>query len=423
MRSKSLLLSLSALALTFVVSQGGAGWQMTGSSSLGGSNANQSTSGGNGTSGGSGFVCSKGGLGGAVTTTVSHGKMQISYSGVIIGNPSQVRAELTSYKDCVTTAPAKMYVSCHRMSAHAKAETCVVRFSTTPVKWGSTPGINSTPGWISACEANLPNPVITIPEKLAASTISYAPTRRWLLNLPVEWTYTNPVAPSQVQTQVTSASSSTCYGPTYSGTYHPKKGETITKFLSLSVTINNHVSSTRYIGRSGVAGNIYPDSSYAGQAGYGPTQSLQTVYCDKPRPLVDPNTLPTYTVLSQYTTLFNSAGVCNFDPGTQRLLGWVAAIHRVAPASVATASDVQFVLSQQYRYAVSYNATGTEHSNCYTDTTYPSGRVVDASCSTSGNFTFPTHTETLTANAVIARSAPVPMDYAYAKEVPYSSAG
>jgi hypothetical protein len=226
-----------------------------------------------------------------------------------------------------------------------------------------------------------------------------------------------------VPTKITGAASATCNGPTYQGTYHPAKGETVTKYLSLSVTINNHVSSTHYVGRSGVAGNVFPDSSYAGQAGYGASQSLQTVYCDKPHPLVDPNTLPDYQTLSQYSQLFNNAGVCNFDPNTNRILSWVAAIHRVAPASVASASDVRFVLSQQYRYAVNYFATGSEISNCYTDTTYPSGRVVDQSCSTSGNFTFPTHSQTLTANAVIARSAPVPIDFAYAKEVPYNSAG
>jgi hypothetical protein len=269
----------------------------------------------------------------------------------------------------------------------------------------------------------LPNPQITISTKLAASTISFAPTKRWLLNLPVEYTYSNPPAPSSVPTKITGSASNTCNGPTYSGTYHPAKGETVTKYLSLSVTITNHVSSTHYLSRSGVAGNVYPDSQYASQAGFGATQSLQTVYCNKPNPLVNPNTLPTYTTLSQYSQLFNSKGVCNFDPNTQRILNWVAAIHRVAPASVPSASDVRFELSQTYKYNVDYSATGTETSNCYTNTTYPSGRVVDSSCSTNGNFTFPTHSEVLTANAVIAKSAPVPMDFAYAKEVPYSSAG
>jgi hypothetical protein len=303
------------------------------------------------------------------------------------------------------------------MSAHATSAVCYVRFSTTPVKWGGTPGASGTPGWISSCEANLGSPTITIPAKLAAATISYAPAKMWLLNLPVEWTYKNLPAPSSISTTITSGSSNTCYGPTYSGTYHPQKGETVTKYLSLSVTIANHVSSTHYLSRSGVAGNIYPDSPLEQRAGYNSSRSLQTVYCDSPHPLLNPNTLPDYTVLSQYSQLFSRNSVCNFDPDTQRILNWVAAIHEVAPTS-KTGSTVQFVLSQQYQYAVNYSATGSETSNCFTDTTYASGRVVDQSCSTNSSFTFPTHSETVEASAVLAKSAPVAIDFVTARATP-----
>jgi len=392
------------------------------SGSLGGGST--STSGG----GGSGYVCSEGGLKGAITTSVVNGYLTISYTGVITGNPNSVQSELTAYKDCVTTAHATFNVSCHRLSAHATSASCDVSFSTTPVKWGGQPTSSSYPGWLSQCEASLGSPTITIPEKLKAATISFEPMK-WLINLPVEYTYVPPSRSSveSPPTDISGASAPPCNGPTYQHTQLPNKSNGymyIYRYLTTSASINDVVDNAQYVNRSGVYGNVYPDSPYARQAGYSSTQSLQTVSCDNPTPLVPVSTIPSFNSLSSYTTLFNNAHVCNFDPDTQRILNWVAAIHQIVPTS-STASTVRFVLDQTYNYSVTYHPVGHVYVGCTDFQEYePPNKpnqwkvISNAPCGSNYSVSFSPRTQLVTASAAVAYSNPVPIDFITVKNVP-----
>jgi hypothetical protein len=198
----------------------------------------------------------------------------------------------------------------------------------------------------------------------------------------------------------------------------------IYRYLSTNASINNVVDNARYVSRSGVYGNVYPDSPYARQAGYSSNRSLQSVACDTHNPLVNVNTIPDYSRLSQYTTLFNNAHVCNFSPSSTAILDWVAAIHRIVPTS-STASTVQFVLDQTYNYSVTYHPVGHVSVGCTDFQEYePPNKpkqwkvVSDTPCGSNYSVPFSSRTQLVTANAEVAYSNPVPIDFISVKTVP-----
>jgi len=414
-------IALCSLLLAVAVAQ--PGWKLT----SGTSRTTNRNSGGNSTlprngGGGSSVVCHKNGL--SANATLSGNMLNINYTGSTIGSSvAKVLAEWSAYKNCVTTSPTKAAISCFALHVvyQPPISICKISLSIIPVKWGNpgSPGSSGYPTWLSSCAARIGNPTITIPEKLTAATVTYAPVKRWLINLPVEYTYTNPQAPQTVPTQISGESSVPCNGPTFTSTQLPNKSNGYKyryRYLSTSVQLNNVVTSARFASRSGVFGNIYPDSQYAGRAGFNSGFSLQTVSCAKPNPLVPVASIPDYPSLAQYTALFNRSGVCNFVPDSAKVLDWVAAIHTIVPTS-NTASTVQFVLGQNYFYNVTVHTVGTVSSSCLTQSQYQPPnrkkwkRINSNNCGFSYPVSFPSSTQQIEASAAIAKSIPVPIDF------------
>jgi hypothetical protein len=349
------------------------------------------------------------------------------------GTPTKIQSTaFTQYEQCISSATGySLQNSCANTHLSRGVLYCTTTIKKTGISLtgtGSGSGKPGYPTWLQACERHLGTPKFKISQKIKAATITFAPTARWLLNLPVEYTYKPPTPPQSLPATISSNAGAGCSSTPQSFTQQATKSdgyEYIHRYLAVSANIQNIIQSVRYSSRTGLHGGAYPASQYGSSS-----QLLQPVSCHTHKSLLNPNTLPTYSSLSEYTSLFNNVPVCNFDPDTTAFLNWVAHVHQVAPASDASASDVQFTFTQTYHYLITYKTVGQISSTCINVSQHrppnkPAGPLVQGSCSgTNGTVTFPASAPVpVNAYAHKARSPVVPIDFAYAKEVPYNSAG
>ncbi len=260
-----------------------------------------SSGGGSGSSGGGGgYVCNKNGL--PISTSVnSKGYLTIQYTGSAIGLTPQDISGYQQYASCVTSAQQKSQVQCSVISTMAGAaaylKSCQVKLNIVPVKWTGAPGSSpGNPGTLvnvaaitQSCEASF-NPGVQA-SKVSITSVNVLPSAKWLLNLPVEYAYSNTATPT------VSFSGST-------GT-------------SCHVAIGKKISGTVSVGASGLTYNVTPGPAtvqmvlYGSNTPVGPSQSCN--YHNNA--LIPPSQITNYHGnLPAYQTFFQGHRVCTFTP-------------------------------------------------------------------------------------------------------------
>lgn len=230
------------------------------------------------------------------STSVVKGTLTVNYSGGVPPNEvSRVLAALAAYASCNTTAPQHHQVQC--MAAVAGPSNCSVIFTTKASGWGSVP--SSSPGnpatliniasVTRSCEAHF-NPGVQA-SKVSITGVNVLPSVKWLLNLPVEYAYSNTAAPT-VSFQ----------------------GSTGT---SCHVAIGKKISGTVSVGASGLTYNVTPGPAtvqmvlYGSNTPVGPSQSCN--YHNNA--LVPPSQITNYQGnLPAYQTFFQGHRICTFTP-------------------------------------------------------------------------------------------------------------
>ena len=250
-------------------------------------------------SGGNNYVCSQHGLGSGLSVNTSGGYLHISYSGWSKNTAdTAILAAWSAYKNCVTTAPSISNVICSPFSSGTVITyVCSVSLKIKPVKWTGAPGSSpGNPGTLvnvaaitQSCEASF-NPGVQA-SKVSITSVNVLPSAKWLLNLPVEYAYSNTAAPT-VSFQ----------------------GSTGT---SCHVAIGKKISGTVSVGASGLTYNVTPGPAtvqmvlYGSNTPVGPSQSCN--YHNNA--LVPPSQITNYQGnLPAYQTFFQGHRVCTFTP-------------------------------------------------------------------------------------------------------------
>ena len=250
--------------------------------------------------GGNNYVCSKNGL--PISTSVnSKGYLTIQYAGSAIGLTPQDISGYQQYASCVTSAQQKIAVNCSVVSTMAGAaaylKSCHVKLNIIPVKWTGAPGSSpANPGTLvnipaitQSCEASF-NPGVQA-SKVKITGVNVLPSAKWLLNLPVEYAYSDSARPT------VSFSGST-------GT-------------SCHVAIGKKISGAVSVGASGLTYNVTPGQTtvqmvlYGSNTPVGPSQSCN--YHNNA--LVPPSQIPDYQGnLPAYQSFFQGRRICTFTP-------------------------------------------------------------------------------------------------------------
>ncbi len=373
--------------------------------------------------GGNGYVCSQSGLPGGASATLSGGELTLSYAGHSVGSSmASLLSAWNSYKDCVTTASdAPPQISCSLLhdASHA-GDACSFTLKAEPVKWGSqqsgSPGGvygGGIPSMISSCAASLQNPTITVSTPSIAS-MSYYPTKTWLMNLPVEYTYTEGAIPTpHLSGQLSNNCSTTLNqqpillnepGLTaahqYAYEYQSAYGS-----ASLSVT-------------GLTAGTPSPGPAYVNMVlADNPSQLVASLpACSAPHQLIPPSSLPRDTgELAAYSTLYAEHGICTVTPSAQS--------HESFQSVAINKQPIIFELSQDWTVNATYYITGSTtttysgYTAVYSDKT---GRLVRIANSYTDSYPQPYQSGPITGTANVQstefKSKPIRVDYVTGNE-------
>jgi hypothetical protein len=337
---KSLFTGLAVIALAFTIAQAGVGWQLTGGTTLGGGTQSvtitlpgSSGSSSGSSSGGSGAVCSRSGLGG-VNVYVTGGKLHMVYSTTTgLGGISAIESAWNSLKNCITTSASTATILCEPNVLAAAAggglpTVCFVQFKVNPVKWGHTSqgSGNTVAAQVATCAANLhPYVYVTAP----ASQISFSayPSGTWLLNLPVEYYYSNTAPPSLGLGNTSAQCGISISNGTTTGTGTATVTASNFQYQSPKPVLITKVS--------------LMDSG----------QTIAVLSCPHPKPLISPSKITNYYgQLNRYAAFFANQGICTVTP-TGSIYQTIAINH----------GAVYFKIKRQWAYQVSYQLTGSAH--------------------------------------------------------------
>jgi len=304
----------------------------TTSTSTGGSSGGSSS----GSTPGSNVVCSQNGLRG-VSVTDAGGVLHISYHGSTVGaGEASVLAAWYGYKNCVTTAPTLSSISCSEIhSVGHYASVCSISLKIKPTAWNSShPSAPSskitstTQSETAACRASLDPSVQR--GTASATSASFLPSAKWLLNLPVEYTYTKTAAPSLSLSNV----SKTC-GISIAST-------AADGFQGASGTASVTASGFHVIG-------VTPDTQVELIDAVTGQIVFSTTACVNPKPLIPLSKLPNFQGnLAGYANFFSSKGVCTLTP--------TGAAYQ---AAAVAKQPVYFKVNRAWVYRYSYSLTGT----------------------------------------------------------------
>jgi len=346
------------------------------STTTSGSSGNSSS----GSTPGSNVVCSQNGLRG-VSVTDAGGVLHISYHGSTVGaGEASILAAWSAYKNCVTTAPTLSSISCSVIHSVGRyTSVCSISLKIKPTAWNSThPSAPSskitstTQSETAACRASL-NPSVQR-GTASATSASFLPSAKWLLNLPVEYTYAKTAAPSL-------------------------------SLRNASKTCAINIASTAADGFQGASGQASVTASGFHVVSVAPDTQVElidavtgqvvfsTTACTNPMPLIPLSKLPNYQGnLAGYANFFSSKGVCTLTP--------TGAAYQ---AAAVAKQPVYFRINRAWVYRYSYSLTGTS-----TVTYSMQGHKLPSTTSTTN---FGTTTKTTVVGAPTYTSAPIKIDY------------
>jgi len=365
-------------------------------------------------------VCHPTGLGQGVSANFSNGDLTIHYTGNAVGGgTSAVLSAWNQYRSCMTTAPStNPHVVCHELrSMNGLVEACSMSFATKTVQWGSsTPGAPGTSGQqhgvsgaTSKCVAELSNPTVTVNRPSVAS-MQYLPKQTWLMNLPVEYTYTNGAVPTPQLSGQTNASCATKFLRSQIQLSEPgltAAHQTATFHQYSYATVNLQISNFQPAG-----GHL--DGTYVSMVlADNPGQIVANLRaCDNPPSLITPPN--EQGDLAAYADFYNNRGICTVTPSTS-----------VASSFESVAINKQpiiFELNQEWTFTATYDITGsiTRTSGYYTIVKNSSGDYVRTANQYSATYTKPyiggTQSGSVTVQSIEYKSKPIILDYVTGRE-------
>ena len=325
-----------------------------------GSNSNTPPSRGSAPGGGSGYICPKNGA--PISTQVnSQGYLTISYTGS--SNNAQAIQDYQRYASCVTSAQQQSYRQCIANTAfhQIRGASCTTKLTIVPVKWtipgggSGVGGSTSVQGAIDTCTAQLSNPVVYVPHPSIAS-MQFYPQQNWLLNLPVEYKYTDGATPRPSLQGQLNAYCPVSIGPSvYDGsTSHPNiKGH---KYLYTSISSGANGSANLSVG--GLAVNsVHKGSAQVAMAlADNPSQIVESsLACPHSTTLIPPSQLPNYQGrLSSYAVFYQQRKICTVIPTSANFQS--VAINKQA---------IMFELNQEWTFNTSYSIYGSVYTDYY----------------------------------------------------------
>ncbi len=377
--------------------------------------------------GGNHTVCAQTGLSGGVSARLAGGNLTISYTGHSTGGGvSAILHDWNVYKNCVTTvANQTPNIHCFNIhDVHASSVTsCSFTLAAKPIPWGNhtngspnTTGTNyAVPQMVSSCAASLQNPNISISRPRIAS-MTYYPTSQWLMNLPVEYTYTDAPAP---QPTLTGSTSTQCNTGTLSqqpiSLNEPGLAKAHQYAYAYSYADGSAKLSVTGFRVTGVSrGPAYVEMVLANNH----NQLVASLpACQHPQPLLSPGSLPPHSTgdLTAYSSLYQSKGICYVTPSTA-----------VSPSFQSVAINKQqivFELSQDWTFSVSYQITGTITQSYWGYTTVynsKTGQLVRTANSYNNSVSTPYSSGTITGSASVQSvgyySPPITLNYVTGRE-------
>jgi len=245
------------------------------------------------------------------------------------------------YGDCVApNDPSTVSYTCTVVdpgNTRHIVKDCTVSVVKKHVDLGGGPGSSSSyPGIAISCLAQVANPTV-VASKVNHATVSYLPSRIWYLNLPVEYSFTDPHINPNITFGQGYNPSNTCYSP------NVPYGPNLTEESYVSATVNVSINNATRISTGPVVGAIVASNT---------GQTIEQFSCPAGQPLVPLSQIPRYftagNVDQDLANFYSANHVCNFTPNNPA----VAELVETEP----TANFVSFTLSQQYMYQVSYSA-------------------------------------------------------------------
>jgi len=292
-----------------------------------------SNSGGGG--GGGGYVCSKNGL--PISTNInSSGYLTISYGGSLESMTTQKLSAYQQYVSCVTSAKEQTSITCQAdaiiRGAASMLSGCTVKLNIVPVKWvGGSGGSPGSPGTIVNISAVVQSCKESFSPQVQSSQVSITglqvfPQTKWLLNLPVEYAYSNSATPT------VSFKGSTSKG--------------------CNVAIGKAISGSVNLSASGLSYNVSSGPANVSMTVFGqPNDVIATSQaCDyHNNTLIPPSQLPNYQGnLAAYQAYFQGHHICTITPSGTSFQS--VAINK---------TPIQFDLTRRWEVSYSYNESSS----------------------------------------------------------------
>jgi hypothetical protein len=223
---------------------------------------------------------------------------------------------------------------------------------------GRTPGSPGVPGLAVSCLAQVNEPKAYSTSRVTGATLNFLP-QKWLLNLPVQYTFHDP---GNLNPSVTLSSpiSNTCSTPIPAQTVNLMSGGKVigqrTTYISASATVSYAIAGTpTRISTGPIVGTLTASNG----------QFLQSVSCSSQTPLKQPNQIPTGMTsnLSELSTYFTNNHICNFTPNS-------AAFTNLAELPPNGNNLATLTISQEYTYSIPMTASWSTNDCTYTQNSY-----------------------------------------------------
>ena len=382
-----------------------------------GSNSNTPPSHGSAPGGGSGYICPKDGA--PISTHVnSQGYLTISYSGS--SSDTQAILAYQRYASCVTTAQQQQSRHCISSSPfnQIRGASCTTKLTTVPVKWtipgrgSGVGGSTSVQGAINQCTVQLDNPVVYVPKPSIAS-MQFYPQHNWLLNLPVEYKYTDGSTPQPSLQGKLTANCPVSIPWTSSdvgSTPHPNiKGH---KYLYTSISSGANGSANLSVGGLAVNSVHKGSAQVAMVLADNPSQVVESsLACPHSTILISPSQLPNYQgKLSSYAVFYQKRKICTVIPTSANFQS--VAINKQA---------IMFELNQEWTFSTSYSIHGYVYTDYYgSEVAHYSGRVTRTISQYNTPQTIPynggTYSQSINVESNEYKSGPIAVNYIAGRE-------
>jgi len=241
--------------------------------------------------------------------------------------------------------------------------------------------------------------------------MQYLPKQTWLMNLPVEYTYTNGAVPTPQLSGQTNASCATKFLRSQIQLSEPgltAAHQTATFHQYSYATVNLQISNFQPAG-----GHL--DGTYVSMVlADNPGQIVANLRaCDDPRSLIAPPN--EQGDLAAYADFYNNRGICTVTPST--------AVASSFESVAINKQPIIFELNQEWTFTATYDITGsiTKTSGYYTIVKNSSGDYVRTANQYSNTTTTPyigsgTQSGSVSVQSIEYRSNPIILDYVTGRE-------